>query len=1016
MRTKFNMMLTLLLAFVVQITFAQEKTVTGVVTDADNIPLPGVSVSIKGKSLGTQTDFDGAYQITATASDVLVFDYLGFKKVEVNVGNQSEVNVSLQPDTEDLEEVVVTAYGSKKRDQLTSAVSVVGGEDLERMNPTTSVDNMLQGMASGVSVTAGNGKPGQTAFVRIRGVGSINASSAPLYIIDGVVAPNLNTVSPADIESMSVLKDAATASIYGSRAANGVIVITTKQGSRKKGAQISYSSQLGFTQRNEDNFRMMNTAEKIQYERELASIGVSAAAGLPGATLGSQEDYQRLLDRGGDWQDILLKRGVIQSNRLSAQGGGEDFTYFLSMAHDRETGIIEDINGFERMNARLNITYDAKDWLQIGTNVSVTNTRSEEPRDRNNVQNPFRAMYDYNPYEPQFLLDNNNDFVLDANGERQFNPTRAGFSISEALINNPERVYRTVIIGGLNVNADITDKLRNEFRVGATNTRFRRTYFVKPGSILDNFVGDAANPGSKTDNGSENLDYTITNILSYRETINDVHNFKISALYEFNHTIFRNYLLRSIGFASPDLSVQAVAAEPTAASTNLIETTLQSFGGFLDYDYNGKYIATASLRRDESSVFGLDNQDGIFYSASAAWNIHREDFMEDSGFSNLKLRSSYGTSGNRAGIGAYQAQPAIGFGSFNGLTTAIPTSVGNPILTFEKNIVFDVGVEFGLFQNRLRGVVDYFHRTTSDLILARPTSSMGGVPGGSIDSNIGEMVNKGVEIELSGDVIVKDDFTLTLGGNITFINNEVTGLVPSANNPDGDPINRGFTTVAVGEELNTFRMPRWAGVNPANGQPLFYDSNGNITNQYDGGANEILSGKSPIADFEGGFNIRAQYKNFDLQADFFFRYGHYIYNAMESNMLSDGQQVQSNQRVDAFNYWRNPGDTDVLPSPLYGVDAQQLTDRFLQKGDFIRLRNLTVGYTVPNSVLTKTGITRARLFLQGQNLWSFIPHFKGDPEVGISSGEAGGVLIPGQFNLYSYPIVQQVTFGIDVQF
>lgn len=1015
MRTKFRGILTLLLAFVVQLTFGQEKTVSGTVTDADGLPVPGVNVIIKKTSTGTQTDFDGNFSISAAPNQVLQFTYVGFKTQEIRVGAKTTINITMQPG-ELLDEVVVTAYGTTDRDKLSSAVSVVSSEEIVRLNPATSIDNSLQGLASGVSVTAGNGKPGQTAFVRIRGIGSINASSAPLYIIDGIVAPNLNAINPNDVENVSVLKDAATASKYGSRAANGVIIITTKTGSKGKQAKITFNSRYGFTRKIDDNFDMMNAAQKIRFERELSSLGVTAANGLPGA-VANQDQYDRLVSFNNDWQETLLREGVIKNNNLSISGGDDKFTYFFSASHDTNEGIIEDISGFERTSGRLNVTYQAKDWLNVGANINVISTHSDEPRDRNNVQNPFRAMYDYNPYETKFLRDADGDVTLDEKGNPVFNPTRAGFSISEALVNNPEDEYRTTINAGINADVNLGGGFQNTFRIGAINQRFRREYFLKPGSILDDIVGDADNPGSKTDNGSNLLDYTVTNILSYSKTFNEIHSFKLSALSEFNRREFRNYALSSIGFASGDLSVQAVAAEPTAATTNFTESSLMSYGAFLDYFFDDKYVATGSIRRDESSNFGENNKYGIFWSASLAWNLHNEAFMEDVDFINLlKLRTSAGTSGNRSGIGDFPALATIGFGSLGGSTIAVPTDNGNPELGFEENFIFDVGLEFGLFNNRLRGVVDYYKRITSELLLDRPLLSLGGEPDGTIFSNIGEMENRGVEVELTGDLVATTDWSVSLGVNFTYLENEVTKLVGTPNQPAGTPIDRGFSTIRVGEEINTFWLPRWAGVNPANGEPLFYDDEGNITNVYDANANEVLSGKSRIPNYEGGANISVRYKNFDLNANFYYRFGNYIYNVMESNMLSDGTLVNANQRLDAFNYWRNPGDTNVLPSPLYGIEAQQTSDRFLQKGDLVRLRNLTIGYNLPDKYLDKLPLSKFRIFFQGQNLWSYIPHFKGDPEVGIASGETDNTDGFGSFNLYSYPVTQSYSIGVDIQF
>jgi hypothetical protein len=278
------------------------------------------------------------------------------------------------------------------------------------------------------------------------------------------------------------------------------------------------------------------------------------------------------------------------------------------------------------------------------------------------------------------------------------------------------------------------------------------------------------------------------------------------------------------------------------------------------------------------------------------------------------------------------------------------------------------------------------------------------------------MVNKGLEIELSGDIIRNQDLTLTIGGNISFVDNEVTKLVPSSESPDGDDIIRGSNIITVGEEVNTFYLTKWAGVNPANGEPLFYDTDGNVTNVYDSNAQQVLSGKSPLADFDGGVNFYLNYKGFDITADFYYKVGNYILNFMESNMLSDGQSLDANQRVDAFNYWRQPGDTNVLPSPLYGNEAQQSSDRWLQKGDYVRLRNLTLGYNLPSDFAQRAKLKSVRLFIQGQNLWTFAPYFNGDPEVGIGSGETANAVGFGNYNLYSYPQTQSISLGVDIKF
>lgn len=1012
MRTKFSGFLTLLLVFIVQLGFAQEKTITGTVTDPDGLPLPGATVQIKSTGSGTQTDFDGNFSIQATADDVLIISYVGMKTQEVKVGSQSSVSVSLKIDASELDEVVVVGYNSKSKVEVTSAVTTVSSEQLEQLSPTLSIDNMLQGVAPGVQVTGANGKPGQTAYVRVRGIGSINASSAPLYIIDGVVAPDLNSLNPNDIESVSVLKDAATSSIYGSRAANGVVLIKTKGGTKRE-AVITVSTRYGWGEKIKDNFKMMNTAQKLQFEREMHALGVNEST--VGGNLANQSEYNYYLSLDHDWQDDLLKQAIVSSNSVSVSGGSDDLQYYLGVAQDKNTGIIESLDGFERLSARINVTYQAKKWLEISTNASVARTSSDEPRDRNNAQNPFRAMYDYNPYETKYQVDENGNTIYDENGNPEWNLTSAGYSISEALITNPETRYHTYFIGGLNLKATLYKGLTNTFKIGGNLDNYRRESFSQPNSILQGIVGEAGSYGSKIDNGYYNFDYTVTDLLSYNFLLGEKHDITATALFEFNKATYQDYYLRSIGFVSDNLSVQSIAATPTDADTDRSISTLLSYGGFLDYNYDDKYIVTGSLRRDGSSVFGLNNQYGVFWSASAGWNITSEEFLSDNNIiNNLKLRASAGTSGNRGGFGAYSWRPQIAIGSFNNTSYAFPGTSGNPNLSFEKNFIWDIGVEFTMLNNRINGVIDYYKRTTSDLLLNRPLMSLGGEPGGSIIDNVGEMENSGLEIQLSGDIIRTPDLRVTLGGNIAFVDNNVTKLVPTAEYPNGAPISRGETRIEVGEEVTTFYLVRYAGVNPANGEPLYYDVDGNVTNQYSGDDAVLLSGKSTLAKFDGGINLNVEYKGLYLTGNLYFKAGHYIMNYMQSNMISDGLDVTANQRVDAFNYWRQPGDTNVLPSPLYANEAQQASDRWLQKGDYMRLRNLTLGYNVPKKWTDKIYLQGLRVYVQGQNLWTWAKEFKGDPEVGIGSGETTNAVF-GAYNLYSYPQTQSISLGVDIK-
>ena len=1012
MKTKFIQILTLALIAVFQVALAQQ-VVTGTVTDAEGLPLPGATVVVKGTSTATTADFNGNYTINATSGDLLTYSYVGYSSQEVRFRDQSSINIALETDTS-LDEVIVMGYQAKKRSEITSAVSTITSKELTNMNTSTSISNMLQGRAAGVQVVATNGKPGAGAYVRIRGIGSITGGSQPLFIIDGVQAPNTANLNPFDVESVTVLKDAASAAIYGSRASNGVIVITTKRGSKNKSATVEFTSRIGnLSQTQEHGFRIMNSSEKLQYERELGLLGFGPAQSLPGFTSTTAE-YNRLSNVNFDWKDALLRDGQLMTNAISVSGGEENFQYFLSVSEEKNEGIIDQVSGFQRQAARLNVDYQAKEWLKIGANVSVSDTRSDEPRDRYNLQSPIYAAYTTNPYETEYLRDENGEFDLDENGDKQYNFVGFGWSITEALLNNPEFEGTTTLLGNLNLKADIVEGLTNTTDLGINNQKFRREYYYKPGSRLDSFVGDANAPGGKVDNGSFYTNYNVSNVLNYQKSY-DAHNFSVSGLFEFNKISSRTYYLESIGFASGDLSVQSVAAEPTDVSTNLFERTLISYGGFLDYNYDSKYLFTASLRKDQSSVFGKNNRSGLFWSTSFAWNIAEEDFMSNSPFDELKLRGSAGVSGNQNGIGYYQSLAVIGFGSFNSQTVAAPTDNGNPSLKFEETFIYDVGVEFKLFDDRLRGSFDYFNKKTSDLLLDKPLLSLGGEPDGSILSNVGEMVNKGFEIELDYDVIRNTDLYVNVTAQLGFIDNEVTRLVPSSSYPDGAEIDWGTGVfIKPGEEYATFKLVRWAGVNPANGEPLWFDKDGNVTNTYSADDEVYLSGKSPLADMDGGLNLYARYKGFDIGVDFYFKTGGYSLSLNTRDLLDPGN-VADNLAVEAFNYWKEPGDVNVLPNPL-SPDADETSDRFLMKTDYLRLRNLNIGYNIPSSINGLTGFDSTRIYITGQNLWTYAPHYTGlDPEVGVGVGDSSDGEF-GTFSIFGIPILKSLQFGIDIKF
>ena len=1019
MNTNFNRVLTLFLVLVAQIFFAQQKSITGVISDSSGA-LPGVSVTIEGGTSGTETDFDGKFTIKTNTGAILVFRYLGYKIIKKTVGTSNVINVQMMEGGEELEEIVVIGYTNKKRGDISSSISSVTSAQLERQSNSVSIDNALQGVATGVQVTAQNGKPGNAAFVRIRGIGSINAGSEPLYLLDGIQVDEdaIIGINPSDIERMDVLKDAASTAIYGARGANGVVVITSKRGKKNKKAQIRVQSRLGLATEAKRNFQMMNSRQKLEYER---AVGVG-----PGSTNLLQSEWDRLISQDHDWSNDMLKDAEITSVNVSVTGGDEKLTYFMSLGNDSNSGIIELIeNAFTRTSTRLNVGYDANSWLKLNTNLAFSTSNDQDSRDRNNVQNPINGRFTANPYEPVYRTDENGDRIPNLRGLDTFNPTHSGLNSLAQVRANQDDDTDNRFFGTLNADIKLSDAFSYQF--GTNVSYFNRTArgVLHAGSALD-LIFNGTPTGSADAFNSNTFQYSLLNKFNFNKVFNEKHAVNATAFMEYQDWYNENSFARSQGFVVNGPTTIDAGATPLITNGSNSRRTLYSLAASVDYIFDDKYIFNATVRRDGSSRFGANTKYGTFYGASAAWNIHEEDFFSDisNTVNNLKLRVNAGTSGNDQ-IGNDRSISTFGFDAYNGNTTSSPDNFGDPNLGWEQSFTYGAGIEFGLFNNRITGVVDYYKKNTTDLLLLTPISGLQG--GSAIFRNIGEIENSGWEFELRGDIIKNGNFRWNAGVTFSTYDSEVLQL---ADDNDLFVDYAGYSGLRVGEEVHTFFLSRYVGVNPANGQALFLDEKDNVTTSNTD--NVFLSGKTPFAQFDGGFNTSVSYKGFDLTADFYFKGGNYIYNGVESQHLTDGTSANDNQRLDAFNYWKQPGDTNVLPNPVVNgyngaVNANNrnvssgTSTRYLQRGDYIRLRNLQLGYNVPSQYLEKVPFTQIRMYFSGTNLWTYIPYYKGDPEVGLGSAESNPGSstrnqIPGEYSLNSYPTLRTISYGIDLKF
>ena len=987
--------------------YAQDRVVSGKVTAADDkLPIPGVTVKAVGASAATQTNADGLFTLSIPEGVTqLQFSFLGYATRTLPIA-AGTMNVVLKQDSKQLQEVVVTGYQSLNKKEVTGSSSTINGKMVEQ-KPIISVTQLLQGTSTGLQVTGASGRPGANAFIRIRGVGSISAGSEPLFILDGlqIQASAYNALNPNDIEQITVLKDAAASAIYGSRAANGVIVITTKSG--KMGEPVlSYSFRTGRSEAQElKNTKLMTPIQKLQYEYELAYqnpyldsmiVNRIASGELPaGSTIFNVTPTQKqglwdlLSSRSaGNWRDVLLQKALSNTHEIALSGATNEMKYYFSLNTSDNQGV-EVLSGFNKKGGRLNVEYQAKDWFKIGTNIGVTATHETQVREPFNTQNLYASTFLYNPYEPVY------------NADGTYNTTMAGFSSLEGSTNNPAQNDRLSTFGTLFGEAKFFKHLTLKSQVGINYNTFKRQAYTKPGSNLAVLLG----LNQKNDQGNQDFYYVFTNTANWNQTLGQKHNINALIGTEFNYDNIYFYSLTGRSFPTASVSTLDNAATPAVATTSVNEFALISYLTNISYNYDKRYYLSFSGRRDGSSRFGQNNRYATFSSFGFAWDIKNESFINAEWLSSLRLSASAGTTGNN-NIGNYDAYGTYSLTpKYNDKSAAAPIRLPNPNLTWETKEKRNLGLSFGLFDERISGSVDYYNDLTKDLLYNVNVSLTTGFS--SYKGNIGNMQNSGLEFSLNGDIIRNDNLRWSINTNYSTNNNKITKLY-------SDDVPTTYGRYKVGEPIETFFLVRWAGVNPANGKNTFYNIDGTTTETYSSSQAVLLKGKSPNVKFFGNVATNVRYKGFDLGANMYFSGGNYILNVMYQVGASDGENYNSNQFTDAFNYWKNPGDNVPFANPLdVSQNVTYDTDKYLEKGDYITLRDVTLGYTLSEKYCKYIKAKGLRVYLQGTNLF-LGTKFRGLPEVGESNGERADY--PGSFNLYGYPPIKAYTFGLDIKF
>lgn len=959
--------------------FAQNFVVKGTVTShEDNEPLIGVTVLQEGTTNGVVTDMDGNYsfEVKGASKATLVFSYIGMQSQNHQVNASTGVlNVSLKSDAELIDEVVVVAYGVRKKGTIAGSVSTVKSEKLENV-PTASFDQALQGQTPGLTVISNSGEPSVAATFQIRGTNSINSGTTPLFILDGVPieSSSFNAISPSDIESISVLKDASSTSIYGARAANGVVVITTKRGRKTDGAKVTFRGQWGFSQLAGNNWDLMNTAERIKYEKEI------------GLDLG-EDYYNKIKNIDVNWLDAVYNNNApSQSYDLSVNGATDKTNYYVSGSFFDQDGITIG-SAFRRYNLRANVENRAKEWLKLGTSTLLAYEDVEQAEDGEYAlyapisASHFMLPY-WNPYNEDGSLASQNDGEWKGSGQ---NPI-------EWMQNNPVKHKTYKVISSLFAEVTPIENLtiRSQFGIDYSHaTSFMQSF---PSYIINNESGTAGRASS------DGLTLTVTNTANYRFNLDDTHDFNFMIGQEGVNYHYETFQAVTEGQKNDALTNMASGSFASSWSDNTSDYGFLSFFGRGEYNYKNKYYADFSVRADASSRFGEGNRWAGFWSVGLMWDMRREDFFKQYDWlTNAQLTFSTGTSGNSS-IPNYEHLALVTGGSnYMGETGISPTQRGNKDLTWEKLWTTNVGLRLGFF-NRLNFTAEFYNKLTTDMLMQVPVSYADGGYGAYWD-NVGAMVNRGVELSLDADIIKTKDFTWNVFANASYNKNKLTELY----NGIDEYVDSNVTMYSVGHTVTGFYMVRYAGVNPANGDALWYTKDGKITNEFSEEDRVLIEGKSFVAPWQGGFGTNLSWKGLMLSAQFSWMADRWVYNNDRLMDESNGLYTSYNQsRRLLYDRWKKPG--DVTDIPRHGV-TPQFDTHYLENASFLRLKNLMLSYNIPGKALAKTRFfDGARVFVQGQNLLTFTGFTGIDPEVSANIYRA------------QYPMTRQFTLGVELNF
>lgn len=990
--------------------FAQEGTITGTVTDGDTgEELPGANVEIPELGIGVASRVDGSYTLEGVEAGerTVRVSFVGYQQaeetVEVEAGETVTLDVELSPDLASLEEVVVVGYGAQRdRRDITGSISGVSSEEIEGVM-VSSPEQILQGRTAGVQMTTTSGMAGAAVSVSIRGPSSISGGNQPLYVVDGqpiisgdfgsdvgTAATNaLADINPNDIQSMEVLKDASATAIYGSRAANGVVLIETKQG-RNQPTEVSFGTQIGIVEAT-DEWPVLNGSEWAEVYGEAFDNFNEIEFG---GALGDQPElafgYPAVPSPGGvtgsDWVGSVFETGARQQYDMSIRGGDESTRFFLSGTFDDNQNYVRS-NEFRRISGRANIEHDPVEWAQVGARIGINRSRNQRAAADNLVSAPLTSSALIPPIVDIYEDEEQTRYNFS-------NPWNIADNVVGASVLNEYDANSWRSQGNAYALVEPLETLR--WRTQASMDLLTMEEFFR----YDDRTGDGQPNGFGQSIYREQRNFALNTTLDYSNTFANVHRVGVLGGFEYERQERNNVNASVTNFPLNSLRTVASGAEPSTTSGTVDrQSRLESYFARVDYTYDDRYILDLSARIDGSSRFSADNQYGFFPAAGVAWRVLEEDFMSGVDFlDDLRFRASYGITGNDQ-IGFFPSRGLYGAGAnYDNVAGIAPASLPSPDLKWESTRQVDIGLDVGLW-DRVSLTLDLWQKNTDDLILPVQVPLSSGFA--SVDQNVGEMRNRGFDLSIETRNIVTEDFSWTTDFQVGYLENEVTDLV------DGNPINSGVQRAEVGEPLGTFYLIPWAGVDSETGQPQWLDSEGNITNTPSAATDRRLTG-SPLPTWSGGITNRVSYSGLSLSFLFQFEADKEVYNDTYRFMMTP---ATFNLHEDYLDRWQEPGDqTDVPRNVFADIDnAAQASTRFLEDGSYIRLKDVTLSYELPQSILDSFNLDRVRIFARGTNLLTFDKLSVGDPEA--VSGGSTSVLDQG-VSFFTAPQQRTITGGV----